>query len=265
MQCKRCRWGHKHPEGKGNWGWEQAEGEAGTRPKPWDVGGCGRSVQVSSDDMQRQKLSGARTPVPAEPGEPKEGAQAYAGRRLSRPSVRPGDVTPGGPGEPKEGAQAYARRRLGRPGVRPGNVTPGGPEEPGDPKSRMRAPRRTPGDASVAQAYARATSKLPGARTPAPAEPGEPKAGACLSRGPEALGGPPSNSPACSPRRERRRVFRALFPACDVSPRIVRPSRPGLRPGDNGDRSLRVGARSALDGAGPRPPGRGPDTLPPLG
>ena len=151
MQCKRCRWGHKHPEGKGNWGWEQAEGEAGTRPKPWDVGGCGRSVQVSSDDMQRQKLSGARTPVPAEPGEPKEGAQAYAGRRLSRPSVRPGDVTPGGPGEPKEGAQAYARRRLGRPGVRPGNVTPGGPEEPNEGAQayagrRLSRPGVRPGD-----------------------------------------------------------------------------------------------------------------------
>jgi len=55
------------------------------------------------------------------------------------------------------------------------------------------------------------------------------------------------NSPACSPRRERRRVFRALFPACGFAPRIVRPSGPGLRPGDNGDRSLRVGARSTLE------------------
>ena len=68
---------------------------------------------------------------------------------------------------------------------------------------------------------------------------------ASLSHVPRTSGDPPPYSPACSPRRERRRVFRALFPACDVSPRIVRPSGPGLRPGNNGDRSLRVGARSA--------------------
>jgi hypothetical protein len=65
------------------------------------------------------------------------------------------------------------------------------------------------------------------------------KRSACLSHAPEVSGDPPPNSPACSPRRERRRVFRALFPACDVFPRIVRPSCPGLRPGNNGD-SLRL-------------------------
>ena len=112
------------------------------------------------------------------------------------------------------------------------------------------------------------TGKVQGAPGLAPGcglEPSEPKRSACLSHTPGTSGGPPSNSPACSPRRERRRVFRALFPACDVSPRIVRPSRPGLRPGDNGDRSLRVGARSALDRTGPRKPVHNPGTLPPLG
>jgi hypothetical protein len=68
----------------------------------------------------------------------------------------------------------------------------------------------------------------------------------CLSPTRGTSGGPAPNSPACSPRRERRQVFRALFPACDVSLRIVRPSCTGLRPWNNGDRSLGVGARSAL-------------------
>ena len=69
---------------------------------------------------------------------------------------------------------------------------------------------------------------------------------ACLSPTQGTSGGPAPNSPACSPRRKRRQVFRALFPACDVSLRIVRPSCTGLRPWNNGDRLLGVGARSAL-------------------
>ena len=69
----------------------------------------------------------------------------------------------------------------------------------------------------------------------------------CLSHAWKALGGPTPNSPACSPRRKRRQVFRALFPACDVFLRIMHPSYPGLRPGNNGDRFLGVGARSALE------------------
>ena len=94
------------------------------------------------------------------------------------------------------------------------------------------------------------TGKVQGAPGLAPGcglEPSEPKRSACLSHTPGTSGGPPSNSPACSPRRERRRVFRALFPACDVSLRIVRPSCTSLRPWNNGDRLLGVGARSALE------------------
>ena len=62
-----------------------------------------------------------------------------------------------------------------------------------------------------------------------------PKRSARLSHDRRTLGCPTPNSPACSPRRQLRQVFRALFPACDVSSRIVHPSYAGLRPRNNGD------------------------------
>ena len=87
----------------------------------------------------------------------------------------------------------------------------------------------------------------------------------CLSHTQGTSSDPAPNSPACSPRRELRQVFRALFPACDVSLRIMRPSYASLRSRNNGDSSLEVGARSTLDKLGPWIPRYGPDTLPPLG
>jgi len=87
----------------------------------------------------------------------------------------------------------------------------------------------------------------------------------CLSRAWNTSSCPSPNSPACSPRRQRGQVFRALFPACDGSLRIVRPSYPGLRPGNNGDRMTRGRRGIGIGRMGPQNPLHGSDTLPPLG
>jgi hypothetical protein len=51
-----------------------------------------------------------------------------------------------------------------------------------------------------------------------------------LSHARRTSGCPTPNSPACSPHRQLRQVFRALFSVCDVSSRIMHPSGAGLRP-----------------------------------
>ena len=70
---------------------------------------------------------------------------------------------------------------------------------------------------------------------PCTAAPAETQKSARLSHARRTSGCPTPNSPACSPRRQLGQVFRALFPACDVSSRIVHPSYAGLRPRNNGD------------------------------
>ena len=102
-------------------------------------------------------------------------------------------------------------------------------------------------------------------RTTRTAASGDLKEGARLSHTRRTLGGPAPNSLVCSPRRPRRQVFRALFPACDCTLRIVRPSYAGLRPRNNGDRGLGVGTRSALEKQGPQSPSHSSGILPPLG
>ena len=86
-----------------------------------------------------------------------------------------------------------------------------------------------------------------------------------LSHARSTLGCPTPNSPACSPRRQRGQVFRALFPACDGSLRIMRPSYPGLRLGNNGDRMTRGRREIGIGELGPRNSLNGSDTLPPRG
>ena len=102
-------------------------------------------------------------------------------------------------------------------------------------------------------------------RTTRAAASGDPNEGARLSHTRRTLGDPAPNSLVCSPRRPRRQVFRALFPACDCTLRIVRPSYAGLRPRNNGDRGLGVGTRSALEKQGPQSPSHSSGILPPLG